>query len=359
LTIDNAQLKLDRHQRFWQPLKKGEGSYLYVSSPITDDPAHARPPLRDPAGPEERWLGVDYCVEAAETKTARTFYGLDAIQHEFVNIGPGSLAAMIGGNYQLQPNTVWYDLNPIIKDWGDVPALKLNKQHELYRVVAEKTAALTAASQGRWLTSFTDIGGSIDILWSLRGEELLTDMIDYPEEILMADGAINDAFIEMFESQLPVLSAQKYYTCWFPLVHTQPWYPMQCDMCVMFSPAMFERFVMPGLTRISQYLGQSVYHLDGTGEIKHLDMLLSIPQLHAIQWTPEPKISFISEESLGVYKKTLAAGRKVVLLGVPPEQLQIIFDAVGRDGLFILTHPGTRKEADDLIAYAQKEWVRL
>ena len=358
--------KLRRHMRFWNKLEPGEGAYISLIAPLTDDPAkNTRPPLRKPASLEEQWLGVDYAVERAETRAARLYFGLDAIQTEFLNIGPGSLAAMIGGSYELQPGTVWYDLHPIINSWDTVPDFKLNREHELFKAVMDQTAALTAASKDRWVTSFTDIGGSMDVLWSLRGEELLTDMIEYPEAIEKAEYAVNSAFLDVYNSQLPLLKCQSAYTGWFSLVNTKPWYPLQCDMSVMISPAMFERFVLPGLARLSEYFGQSVYHLDGPGEIRHLDLLLSIPQLHAIQWVPLPSLTsnggrqdFVSEESLGVYRKTLKAGRKLVLCGVPLQQIPVIFNEVGCDGIFIITWTSSRAETDQFIAQAENEWIK-
>ena len=54
----------------------------------------------------------------------------------------------------------------------------------------------------------------------------------------------------------------------------------------MISPAMFERFVMPDLVACCDHLDHGFYHLDGKGEIPHLDLLLSIPRLRGIQWIP-------------------------------------------------------------------------
>ena len=61
---------------------------------------------------------------------------------------------------------------------------------------------------------------------------------------------------------------------------------LQSDFSYMISPAMFERFVMPDLTACCNHLDHGFYHLDGKGEIPHLDMLLSIERLRGIQWIP-------------------------------------------------------------------------
>ena len=102
---------------------------------------------------------------------------------------------------------------------------------------------------------------------------------------------------------------------------------------------------------------------DGPVRSAH-DMLLSAHS--PIQWVPlpdeidDPAYYFqdCRQMSLNVYRRTLAAGRKVVLCGVQPFQVPQIFSAVGCDGVFIQTGCPTRREADDLIALARKEWIR-
>jgi 5-methyltetrahydrofolate--homocysteine methyltransferase len=47
---------------------------------------------------------------------------------------------------------------------------------------------------------------------------------------------------------------------------------------------MFERFVLPDLDTIFSTMDHAFYHLDGKGQIPHLDMLLSLESLKGIQW---------------------------------------------------------------------------
>jgi 5-methyltetrahydrofolate--homocysteine methyltransferase len=54
----------------------------------------------------------------------------------------------------------------------------------------------------------------------------------------------------------------------------------------MISPRMFKRFVMPDVMACCEHLEYGFFHLDGKGEIPHLDQLLSIPRLRGVQWQP-------------------------------------------------------------------------
>ena len=366
--MDMKQKRM-RHQRFWQPLSKGEGAYLAVTSPVSDSgslPCQLDPPT----SLQEKWLSTDYCLRRAEANLQNTFWGQDAIPNVFVNFGPGVQAALLGAPYSLQPNSIWFDLNPPIKNWDRLPELVTNMEHELYIAIEDHTRSLCRASDGRYTVSFTDIGGQLDVLFSLRGEQLLTDLIEYPDQIMAAEKLLDDAFIAYFQTLEKMIGPSGCgYSGWIPLIHDKPWYPLQCDMSVMISPAMFEKFVLPSLDRVSAAIGQSVYHLDGPEEIRHLSMILSLPHVHAIQWVPLPQASagkpgssrqdFADELSLDVYRRTLAAGKKVVLLGVHPEQIPLIFDTVGSDGVFIQSNCSTRCQAEDLIATARRNWLKL
>jgi 5-methyltetrahydrofolate--homocysteine methyltransferase len=88
---------------------------------------------------------------------------------------------------------------------------------------------------------------------------------------------------------------------------------LQCDFSYMISPRMFKRFVLPELQATCRRLPRSFYHLDGVGQIPHLDALLSIPELGGVQWVPgdgKPDCGHWPE----LYQKIHAAGKKTQLI---------------------------------------------
>ena len=52
----------------------------------------------------------------------------------------------------------------------------------------------------------------------------------------------------------------------------------------MISTRMFEDVFLPGLVDECRFLDRSIYHLDGPGALRHLDSILAIPELDALQW---------------------------------------------------------------------------
>ena len=53
----------------------------------------------------------------------------------------------------------------------------------------------------------------------------------------------------------------------------------------MISPKLFEELVMYELETQSQWLDYALYHLDGEQQVKHLDRILSVKGINAVQWT--------------------------------------------------------------------------
>ena len=350
--------KHERHRRFWQPLENGEGNYLAVTSVSYDGkPNVEMPPPKDF---EEQWLSIDYRVRSELARMRNTRFALDAIPTSFANFGPGVHAALLGAPYKLQPNSVWFDLDPPLKSYDPLPIYKTDPNHLLFIKIDQLTKELCAASKGEYHVGITDIGGQMDILFSLRGEELLIDLLEYPDEILKVTQNLDDEFLSYFNYLTNVLrEGGSKFTAWINIISDEPWFPIQCDMSVMISPKMFEKFVLPSLDRVSRTIGRSIYHLDGPEEIQHLDMLLSLPYVHAIQWVPLPFQTpgalyqdFADKQSLEVYKRTLAAGKKVVIMGVHPSQVEYIFNETGGDGVFAYVNHWDKKEADEFIEHA-------
>jgi hypothetical protein len=122
---------------------------------------------------------------------------------------------------------------------------------------------------------------------------------------------------------------------------------VQCDASAMFSPAMFERFVVPALTEQCERLDYSLYHLDGTQCICHLDLLLEIEALDAIEWTPQAGIEGGGDPRwYDMYKKILAAGKSVQIIGIDVNNVEQVLDAVGNEGIYLALRMADEREAD-------------
>jgi 5-methyltetrahydrofolate--homocysteine methyltransferase len=95
----------------------------------------------------------------------------------------------------------------------------------------------------------------------------------------------------------------------------------------MISPEMFDEFVKPELAATCRRLDHPFYHLDGPGQLPHLDSLLNITELSGVQWVPgdgQPALTEWPE----VYQKIQEAGKRIQLWG-DFETLDILAEQLG------------------------------
>jgi 5-methyltetrahydrofolate--homocysteine methyltransferase len=111
--------------------------------------------------------------------------------------------------------------------------------------------------------------------------------MDHPDEVERLSSQITSLWLRYYtEQEALIRPICRGTSCWTPIWSTGRTYMLQSDFSYMISPKLFERYVVPDLTACCDYLDHAFYHLDGKGEIPHLDMLLSIPRLRGIQWIP-------------------------------------------------------------------------
>ena len=110
---------------------------------------------------------------------------------------------------------------------------------------------------------------------------------------------------------------------------------LQCDFAYMISPQHFDRFVVPDLTRCCDTLDHGFYHLDGIGQLSHVDSLLRIERLRGIQWIPAGQPT--PGQWLDLLAKIRDAG-KLVQLYVEPDDARTIVRQLGGRGFALAIH---------------------
>jgi 5-methyltetrahydrofolate--homocysteine methyltransferase len=270
---------------------------------------------------------------------ATRFYG-DAFPNLWINFGPGIMAGFLGSivHSVSQPSeTVWFSSaegTPL----GD---LTLDYQHEnpWWTRVQEITSAAVARWGGQVAVGHTDIGGNLDVLASFRTtQRLLFDLVERPDEVERLCERITQLWLRYYgELDALIRPACPGTTCWTPIWSTGKTYMMQSDFAYMISPDMFERFVLPDLTSCCEYLDHGFYHLDGKGQIIHLDHLLSISRLRGIQWIPgdgQPP----PDRWLSLLKRIRDGGKLCQVFVSPEGARSIVKNLGGRGFLLVIQH---------------------
>ncbi|MHB0997699.1 MAG: hypothetical protein ACYC27_00520 [Armatimonadota bacterium] len=274
----------------------------------------------------DRW---DYNLSCAR-------YLGDSFPVAMPNFGPGVAAALMGAILQNGAETSWF--HPVeeveIEDLEfeyDSDNVWLNRIRDIYKAGIERW-------NGQVQMSMTDLGGNLDILSSFRpGEKLLYDLYDYPEQVKEKTWDAHRMWWKYYNEFNSILQpVNPGYTAWASIFSETPSYMLQCDFCYMISPEMFDEFVKPELAESCRKLGNAFYHLDGPGQLPHLDSLLTIEELKGVQWVPGagvPDWEYWPE----VYRKIRDAGKLIQVYG-SVETFEKIYDQV--DGYNGIVHIG-------------------
>ncbi len=201
--------------------------------------------------------------------------------------GPGVLAAYLGGRVVVsREGMIWFypmENRPEINKLH----LSFDPNNLWYQRTVEIIRKVKALSGGNMVMGFPDLGGVMDVLSAFfPSEELFFAMADQPQEVKRLLGEIETAWYTVYNLLYQEFSGFQGYSCWSGIYSERKTYIHQCDFCYMIGPDDFDEFVLPTLKRQFVFTDDSIYHLDGKGELVHLDKILACDNLKGVQWVP-------------------------------------------------------------------------
>ena len=323
---------------------------LQVFAPRRDVAPDA-PPHLEPASIHDRWLGIDYRLAEFEARMARTYYGGDAFPYLDTHIGPGTMSLYLGAIPEFHTNTVWY--HKCIDDIATAPVPRYDPDNRYWQFSLELARRGIERLEGRALVSYPDLIEGLDTISSLVGnEELLLYLIDAPEHVHRFQNAITDLYFQYHDRLYEIIKDETGGSCFSAF---QTWAPgrmakVQCDFSAMIGPKMYEEFVAPYLSRQCARLDYSVFHLDGPCCLQHLDILLGIKELNAIQWTPGAGQPCAGDACyIPMYRRIRAAGKSCMIRGATPDQARNLVEELGPEGLDVCLSVSSQDEAEELV----------
>ena len=322
------------------------------AKPFTSEERKLLEKPNDEAGLTAYWTDPEWLVKRTRIEMEHTWYGGDSFPTALVNLGAAGQAGFFrDSKHHFDPHSVWF-----FPSHSDLSELEFDENSFLYRSTVDVTRALVEDSGGDYMVAMSDCTGNIDALSHLVGpDDLMIKMLEEPEEVLEALEKIQFTFKKIHETSYSLVkdnnmggSCIGWLQTWAPGFHAQ----MQADMSVMFSNNMFREFVEPELRAQTELLDYSLYHLDGIEQIRHLDTLLSLPKLHAIQWTQvvgqPPCTDFIPE-----LRKIQEAGKNL-LIRTEPWQVETLMENLSSKGLCLNILAETQEEGEALLKQVEK-----
>lgn len=304
-----------------------------------------------------RWLDLAGRVEREVWRVEHTDYLGDALPIVWPNMGPEIFSAWCGAGYEFGETTTWS--TPSIEEWErDASHARFDAEHPLFLAVLELTDRLIAAGRGRFIVGLTDFHAGGDHLAALRDpERLAIDLIEHPDWVKrMVDVATRDYFVAYDIFYDRVRAAGMPTTSWLGLVSFGKYYIPSNDFSALISPAMFEEFFLEGIREECRFLDRSIYHLDGPDAIRHLDLVLGIEELDAVQFVPGAGNEDLAKW-MPIYQRIQRAGKGVMVLDVTVDNLAILFEGLRPEGVFVGGVGGVRdRETADAVLRRFEAW---
>lgn len=307
-------------------------------------------PVPKSTHPNERskWMDVDFQVARAQAQIANILWLGDRLPAYHPNLGPDYLAATMGVELEFAETTSWSI--PTLNDWADIPRLKIQPDNLYLNTMKALTRQACEVGRGKFLIGITDLHPGGDLAAALRGpQQFCMDVIESPREALALMQQLKPTFYQAYEAQHAILRefGQEITTTWLPLYARGKYYVPSNDFSCMVSPKMFEQFFVEEIEEEVAWLDRSIYHLDGPQAIPHLDRLLAIEKLDAIQYVYGDGARPASKW-LHVYKKIQAAGKSLHVT-IDPDDVLPFIAGMGPKGVMLSTHAQSEEHAQALL----------
>ena len=305
----------------WEHFQEGVTPYADIPMP----PA--------PKDLNQKWFDPQWRAEYLDWYVAHSSLMADMLPVANTQLGPGSLAAILGGVFEGGEETIWIHPDPNYKD-----DIVFNPNHPNYLLHKKLLKACKQKAQGHYYVGMPDLMEGLDVLAAIKGtDKVLLDTIMQPEVLEHQMQQINDIYFKVFDELYDIIRegdemAFCYFSSWAPGKMSK----LQSDISTMISVEDYRRFVQPFIREQCQKIDYTLYHLDGVGAMHHLDALLEIKELNAIQWTPgvgEPQGG--SPKWYDLYKKILAGGKSIMACWVTLDELKPLLDNIGGDGVHL------------------------
>lgn len=300
-------------------------------------------------------MPLDNMLNYYQSRLETTSFIGDAWPRWMPDFGPGIIAGFLGASVNMDEkmNTVWFGL----EKEPDISELHLTFDENNFWW--QRIKQLTTKAARRWGATYnlahSDIGANLDILAAMVStEKLLVALVDSPNEVERLLTQITNLWKQYYSQCYDIIkSTGRGTSCWASLWSAERFYMLQSDFSYMISPRMFERFVLPDLDELCRFLDHPFYHLDGVGQLPHLDMLLSLEKLKGIQWIPgsgQPP----AENWLDLLKKIRDAGKLCQLYLSAKGAMKIVQELGGKGFAFYIQDDFRVEDAEEFLQVINK-----
>ncbi|MGC8831774.1 MAG: hypothetical protein ACP5PQ_04270 [Thermoproteota archaeon] len=301
----------------------------------------------------------DAAIRGFRRQCAETYFGGEAYPNLWINLGAGVLGAYLGAEPRFESETVWFGAQwseELGKNWEALRGVEFKADNEWWRITRRITETASEAFSRYGIIGMTDLGGILDVAASLRGSrKLLIDLVRNPGDVKSLCSKIIEWWHFCYDELNKIIwRSMEGTSAWMNIWCPERWYPIQCDFAFMLSPKLFNEFVIPHVEEQCERLDRVIYHLDGPGQIPHVNSLLKVEGLDGIQWVPGAGEELKGDDCgspkwIPLYRQILEAG-KLLVLNTPRDKVISLLKTLPSKKILIQTSCVSETDAEKLIA---------
>lgn len=335
---ENWEMACKRFDAFWER-EIIDRPCLQLYAP-RDDAIPLSPQNLPPA--EEYWTDPEtfYCVN--ERWFSCTHYLAEAFP--VISTMYGGLHAILGAEQKFSQETIWR--KPFVKNLRDLD-IRLDHNSPVLKRMMEITKYSAEQGAGKCFVSYpTGMANSGDTLAIMRGyENFCIDVIEMPEKVKELETRILECWLDLYNIFYDLIQPYMKGTSltWLPVWFRGKAALAACDFSAMISPKSFQDLFLPGIIKRITSAEKSIYHLDGPDALKHLDMILDIPELDGIQWVPGAGSGKMTQW-IDILKK-IQGRNKCLHIECQPDEVEEIVSNLSPYGLMLSVHCNSLEEA--------------
>jgi hypothetical protein len=243
-------------------------------------------------------------------------------------------AAFYGAELEFGEVTSWSI--PLVRDWEAIDRLELDFENEYFLKILELTEYALERCQGKFLVGYTDLHPGLDCVAAWRDpQQLCYDMIDNPEQVVHMANIANAGFVKVYDYFDELLKEHNQLSVsWMGIPSYGRMHIPSCDFSTLISPEFFQRFALPILQSEVQTMTHNIFHVDGRGVARHLDRILSLPDVHAVQWVQGVGDDYPILQWLD-FIRDLQSKEVPVVVDLNKEELDEFMEVMDPKGLFL------------------------
>lgn len=285
-------------------------------------------------GLKERWWDTGYQIELFEHHLQNSVYHAETFPIFWPNLGPEVYTAFYGVELEYKEITSYAKAN--IKDWTQLDSVRFDKNNPYFRKIEEMTYAALGRCDGKYMVGYTDLHAGGDCAAAFRDpQQLCIDLLTDPDQVKKLIDISSRDFHMIFDHFDSILKSHgQISVTWMGIPSFEKMHIPSCDFAAMISPEQFEEFILPVIQTEVKPMTHNIFHLDGKGVARHVDYILQIPEINAIQWVQGMGDDLPIMQWVPFIKKIQAAGKSVVV-DLTVAELKPFMKEVSPKGIFL------------------------